>query len=838
MSKKLLSAFSLLFSLSLTAQVNIQWASRYTSTGAFTDKINDIALDASGNVYVCGTTWSGTTYDYLVIKYDNAGNQLWARTYNGGGNSIDQARAIVVDGNGDVYVTGASYYTAGNDDYVTIKYSTNGTVDWTINYNGSGNVTDEAFDIALDANGNVFVTGGSGGSTTGEDYATVKYDTATGTQQAVARYSFTGASLDRAQSIAIDAAGNVYVTGFSYGGTATNSDYATLKYDNALVAQWGSASRYNGPGSRIDQASVVRVSSAGNVYVTGYSNNTYILDDDLTTVMYNASGAQQWVSRYGANNAEYDRAYGLAVDDATGDCYVTGMVYGTGTNQNFVTIRYDINGTQLWASVYNGTSNGWDEGRAVWFVPGYVYVSGFSNNTGANMDVTTIKYETTNGLQQWLTKYNYTANNVDQGFSMQLDAAENIYIGGQSHGGSSSVLDALTIKYCQMTASAGNDTSICLNASVQLNASATGAVAYNWSPATGLSSTTISNPIANPTATTTYVVVITNTSGCTDSDTMTVTVYPLPAPAINTSGPTTFCAGDSVLLCAPQYDFYSWSPGGATTQCITASSSGNYSVIVTDSNTCAAQSQVTVTVNPLPNINAGTDTVVCLSDNAQLCATGGLTYSWSPAATLSDSTIACPQAGMVTTTTYTVIGTDANGCSNTDSVTVQVNPNPPVPTITYNGYPLLTITCNLSGYNYQWYALPNNPIPGATSQSYTPTVNGTYWVIISDSIGCSTASAQVSVNDVGMEEADELFGSQVYPNPSSGWLTLSFYVSSSQDVQIRLLTVTGETVYHETLHDAIGTVQREFDLQQQAKGIYVLQLISPNGAAVKKIIIN
>src|ERR1041385_5799919 len=98
------------------SQINIQWLQRYAGSGVNTDKNEAIAVDANGNVYTCGTVWNGTSYDYLTIKYDNAGNQVWVKTYNGAGNSIDEARAIAVDANGNVYVTGASYFAANNDD--------------------------------------------------------------------------------------------------------------------------------------------------------------------------------------------------------------------------------------------------------------------------------------------------------------------------------------------------------------------------------------------------------------------------------------------------------------------------------------------------------------------------------------------------------------------------------------------------------------------------------------------------------------------------------------------------------------------------------------------------
>ena len=816
------------------SQINIQWLQRYTGSGVNTDKNEAIAVDANGNVYTCGTVWNGTSYDYLTIKYDNAGNQVWVKTYNGAGNSIDEARAIAVDANGNVYVTGASYFAANNDDYVTIKYDATGNQVWLKNYNGPGNATDEAWDIALDNNGNVFVTGGSAGSGTGEDYATLKYDPTNGNQLAVVRYTFTGANLDRAQSISIDNSGNVYVTGYSYGGSAPDFDYATLKYTNALVAVWGSASRYNGTGSKIDQASKVKVDNAtGNVYVTGYSNNTYVLDDDITTVMYNSGGAQQWVKRYGAANNQQDRAYGMDLD-AAGNCYVTGKVINTTTNQDMVTLKYDNAGTQQWASVYNGVSNNWDEGRACKLDNSgtYIYVTGFSFTTGQNHDITTVKYDVATGTQQWVTKYNAT-NNVDKAYSMALDAINNIYVCGESYTTANGT-DAITIKYCELTANAGSDVSICLNSSTQLNATAVNASSYSWWPSTGLSSNTVSNPVASPTVTTDYVVAITNVNGCVDLDTVRVTVYALPAPAITAGGPTTFCQGDSVSLCSgATFNTYSWSPGGQTTQCITANSSATYTLTVTDSNTCAAQSTITVTSNPLPNANAGPDTSVCLSSTAQLHASGGISYSWAPAGTLSNSLISNPQAGMVVTTTYTVWVTNAAGCSAMDSVTVTVVPNPAVPTLTYN----FDTLCSSSATSYQWYTLPNNPVVGETNPCFVVTQNGTYWVVVSNSQGCTTASAQYTVTNIGIGEVDNYFGSSVYPNPNNGSFTLGLQLNEAKNIMVRVMDATGRLVHTEQLLNVYGEVKKDLDLTGVSKGMYFLQLISDEGSAVRRVII-
>jgi hypothetical protein len=162
----------------------------------------------------------------------------------------------------------------------------------------------------------------------------------------------------------------------------------------------------------------------------------------------------------------------------------------------------------------------------------------------------------------------------------------------------------------------------------------TSAPSFSWTPPTGLSCTTCSNPIACPTGTTTYTVTGT-VNGCSSSDQVTVTVNPLPNASITPSGPTTFCQGGSVTLTAgPSGGFsYQWS-NGATTQSITVSASGSFSVTVTNTSTgCQASAgPVNVTVNPLPIANAGPDASVCAGACTQLNGTSGpasVTYNFN-----------------------------------------------------------------------------------------------------------------------------------------------------------------------------------------------------------------
>ena len=187
----------------------------------------DIAVDWSGNIYVTGRSiGSGTAFDYATIKYSSGGTELWVRRYDGSASIGDVAKAMAVDSSGNVYVTGISNF-GPNQDFMTIKYDTDGGELWAVNYDGPNNY-DDPNDLAIDSSGNVYVTGESAGIGTNTDYATVRYNT-NGTQVWVSRYNGDANGFDIPRAITVDLLGNVYVTGGS-DGSGTNVDYATIKY--------------------------------------------------------------------------------------------------------------------------------------------------------------------------------------------------------------------------------------------------------------------------------------------------------------------------------------------------------------------------------------------------------------------------------------------------------------------------------------------------------------------------------------------------------------------------------------------------------------------------------
>ena len=441
--KLVLFALTILNSFQFYAQVNQEWVSRYNGTGNGVDDVLDIITDASGNVYITGrSSGSSTNFDYVTVKYNSAGAEQWIARYTSAGNNIDQGSAIAVDAAGNVYVTGYSFLSGSGYDYATVKYNSAGAEQWVIRYNGPGNNSDFANSIAIDALGNVYVSGSSSGSGTGADVATIKYNS-DGVQQWVSRYGGPAGNSDGASAIKIDAAGNVYVTGGSIG-SGTDFDYVTIKYNSAGAEQW--VTRYNGPGNSSDNSLSMAIDVLGNVYITGYSpGNT--TNNDYATIKYNSAGAEQWVQRYNGPGNHSDWANSIAVD-ATGNVYVTGFSAGTGSNTDYATVKYNSAGAEQWVTRYNGPGNNEDAAYSIVLdALGNSYITGYSTGSGTGSDYATVKYNSS-GVEQWIQRYNGPSNGSDAANTILTDASGNIYITGSSSG-SGTNSDYATVKYSQ-----------------------------------------------------------------------------------------------------------------------------------------------------------------------------------------------------------------------------------------------------------------------------------------------------------------------------------------------------------------------------------------------------
>lgn len=296
----------------------------------------------------------------------------------------------------------------------------------------------------------------------------------------------------------------------------------------------------------------------------------------------------------------------------------------------------------------------------------------------------------------------------------------------------------------QITANAGSDISICNGLSANIVAS--GGATYSWSPAAGLSNAAISNPVANPTISTTYTVTITDGGMCSATDAILVTVNAMPSASAGSD--VNICSGNSATLNATGGSEYTWSPGtGLSATNISSPDAAptmttTYVVTVTNIYGCSATDDVVVNFNSTPVANAGNDITICNHESAPLLASGGTTYSWSNGIFTPANNVS-PQI----TTTYNVTVSAASGCSATDNVVVNVKPytapfvfsNGPMGFCSGSTNPIILN----AGNGYTSYLWSN----GATSQTISVSTIGTYWVIGTAPNGCADTSASVQVQN-------------------------------------------------------------------------------------------
>jgi hypothetical protein len=292
---------------------------------------------------------------------------------------------------------------------------------------------------------------------------------------------------------------------------------------------------------------------------------------------------------------------------------------------------------------------------------------------------------------------------------------------------------------------------ICSGASTSITASG-GASTYQWMPGN------IINPTINvsPTSNTTYTVTGTDNYGCTLSKTSTINVNALPSVVVTTTpSPATVCAGGTVTLDASgTATSYSWTDGINTPSngvAFTPFSSSTYTVTGTDGNGCTATSTIAVTVNPLPTIGVTSlpsPASVCSGSSVTLNGTGATSYTWTDGVnTPADGVAFIPTSN----STYTVTGTDGNGCTGTNTIAVTVNS---LPTVGASSLPSPATVCQGSNVtlngagalSYTWTDGVNTPTDGV---AFAPASSSTYTVTGTDGNGCTgTSTLDVTVNIV------------------------------------------------------------------------------------------
>jgi len=432
----LLSLFFIFFTLSSyiesQSQLARQWVARYSAGKGIKSAGTAMVTDDSGYAYVGGWTTSKLTgVDFITLRYSPEGALMWAKTYAGGGTSVDKVTAIAIDSAENVYVTGVS-----NGDIATVKYDIAGNQQWAVTYTGAGGGEDAPVAVAVNDSLNVFVAGKITGSGTGLDFVTLKYNIL-GVLQWERQYNGPANGSDYPTAMVLKGNTELYVTGAS---ADTMLDYLTIRYvPTTGDTTW--ISRYNGPDNLNDIARAMVVRTSSEIYITGGSQDS-LTGYDYATILLNGSGEVEWASRYNGSANGDDQANSISLQ-SNSRVFVTGRSLQTGSFNDIVTVRYNqSNGDENWVSVFNGSGNDDDNGVGV-IGAGSPYVIGATSGVGNGLNYTLILLDGS-GDTDWSVNYNGVANDND--IPAAYSSRSGVYITGSSIGGGTST-DILTVRY-------------------------------------------------------------------------------------------------------------------------------------------------------------------------------------------------------------------------------------------------------------------------------------------------------------------------------------------------------------------------------------------------------
>jgi hypothetical protein len=430
-------------SLPANAQVSLTWARIFNALPSQSDQVNDLAVDASGNACVTGTSFNQTTgfpplpptRDIETVKYDAAGNQLWSARYQSPLGGDDLGYAVAIMPGGEVVVAGQS---SGGAPFVSqqtvIKYDALGAVVWAYQYGPTAG-PNIARALLVAANGDIFVGGNDGGGNASGDMCVRKLD-ANGIVQWTATYDGVALGYDYVYALAFAPNGDIVAAG----NTANTTDLALMRVSPTGTVLW--AREVSAAASGSETAFSVAVDAAGNVYAAGQltpgANGT-----DQALVAYDAVGTHLWTrTRNGSANAG-DALLKVAIDPL-GRAVAAGRLAETGAGANFSTVVYDAAGNLAWSREWGGAANLDDLARGlVLDAAGNVYVAGSSPLATVN-EGRVVAYDA-NGADLFNFPYGNGVN-AERFIDIEKGPGGSFYVGGYHDQGIANGLDYLTVR--------------------------------------------------------------------------------------------------------------------------------------------------------------------------------------------------------------------------------------------------------------------------------------------------------------------------------------------------------------------------------------------------------
>lgn len=723
------------------------WSTYYG--GGAVDEGNSIVADASGNVFVTGSTaatnlptlnpgggayFQGTksgTWDTYMLKFDNSGTRLWATYFGGSGDETTKEYTndnLDIDQCGNVYMSvettssntptqpscdGGYFdnsFNGGVYDLFITQFSNTGALLWATYLGGDGD--DFRSPIGIDNNNNLFM---SGEWTDGSPITSATYPVTDPGAGAYYEPQHNGGH-DGFMTKFVKTVPTMSVTAVNSScgctGTATANPAGicspfTYSWSNGQTTQTatglcaGTYSVFVGNSLCGTVTGSVTITSAGGFSVTPTSTPSACLLTNGSATVTPSAGTGPYTYAWSPSVASTSAASGLAAGN-----YSVTVTDANGCSSSTVFSITSAGGPTLTLSgstdvLCNGDLTGTAEMTASGGTPAYTYA--WSPSGGSSSAAT------------GLGAGDYTLTVTDVNGCL--------------------ITETVTItEPPALTTTLSSTPASCGNSSGTASASASGGTSpYTFVWSNGVSTAQISNLISQD-----YTATITDANGCTVNSFVTVaSIGSVTATATN----ATICAGQTASLDASGGNTYVWSNGQSTSSInISPSTTTTYTVVVAVG-TCTASAVGIVTISPQPVANAGNDQTVCIGSPVTMTATGGGTYLWSTGQTSASLTTAA-----TSNSTYSVLVTSAGGCTATASVNVITTPS-----IVANAGPDQTVCVGSSasltasgGTGYSWSPSAGLNDPNIYNPIATPSATTTYTVVVTSG-SCTPATAVVTV---------------------------------------------------------------------------------------------
>ena len=879
---------------------NLLWEKTYSSAGSNLDAGTDIAYKNNAIYVTGHSFKTSQNNNYTTIKYSNTGSQVWVKHFNYSANASDKAYKLVLDNQDNIIITGASYTSAANNlDMATIKYCQLETiaVNDTAICNGSsvnlsanaiGGLTYEWSIVSGEPASPITISCTSCQQTTVSPTVTTTY--AVSSQNAIGciDYDTVIVTVNHPSVPQITNIGNLNIcTGDSIKLQVNNENYVNYLWSTGQTSNQITINTANTFNVTITDTNGCVNTNAVTTTLLNLPNINAGNDVGIClgqSKQLLASGGISYVWNTNSTLNQFNIANPIANPTTTNTYIVTGTDANNCKNKDTITVTVNPNPSITTSAnaticagdsiqiIASGTqSYSWNNANTLSNanIPNpYAHPSQLTNYTvtGTNQFGCT--------AQKTVTISTNSLPNINAGNDQTICAQDSAHIfvtGGYNYNWAPTTTlssltstnpwasplqtttyivtghdanncknkDTITIYVNDLPIiSAGNDLSICQFTSAVLNAS--GAVSYVWNPNPTLSGTNTFNPTVTPNVQTSYVVNGTNNNGCSNRDTIIVSVNPLPN--ISAGQDFSVCIGDSATLNPSGGVSYIWSPHPTLSDInnpntyVTPLNTSNYTVTGTDANGCQNQDAVTVGIFSLPSVFAGNDITVCEQENAQLQASGALTFAWDASIYLTNINIFNPSTiNLNQTNWFYVTGTDSHGCKNRDSVKITVNPLPAPPTI-LAAFPNL-----ISSYVFgnTWYI--NNTIDPNLNNDTINYVNhgilGNFSVTHTDFNGCTSHPSSyvkiTTLEDTTLSIHNYSifpFDVNIYPNPTQNDIN----IASPQSLdQVVLFDVNGRIIYVE---NKISSGIFTFNMEALRSGTYYLKIVVEDQQLIKQII--